>query len=871
MNKKYLTLVLMMSTLAVVAQQRKNVVSSLSWPEAKKEAKPYTRWWWLGSAVDEAGLEYNMSEYHRAGIGGVEITPIYGVEGNDNNEIPYLSSSWMKMLGYTQKLGLRYDMDVEMANGTGWPFGGPEVSLDEAACKLQAPFNAVTIGRTKQKVKRAAPGGEGFVIDHFDKDAVARYLEKFDKAFRDNSTTFPPMFFNDSYEVYGADWTPTFVDEFKRRRGYDIRDYWDEFIKVSEQKEAHDTISRGALVLSDYRETLGELLLENFTRQWTSWAHSHNALTRNQAHGSPANLIDIYSAVDIPECEGFGLSDFGIKGLRVDAGYTKKNDSDISMLKYASSAAHISGKRLTSSETFTWLTEHFRTSLSQCKPDFDLMMVAGVNHCYFHGSCYSPQNAEWPGWRFYASVDMSPNNNWWDDLPAFTKYIERVQSVLQYGEPDNDVLVYLPYYDMIFEQPGRLLQFDIHSMAKKAPNFIKSITGIISSGYDCDYISDNYLQKTTYDASSRSLTTDGKNSYSAIVVPNVRFMPLETIEHLVQLASKGANIIVQGDYPRCVPGLGRQGQQKQFKDVVARLRSLTSGKTLANSSFLSPEPMRTDLGLSVIRRAVPEGHYYFISNLQKEDVCATVRLGKPARSAYFFNPMNGKITRGRLSHDENGNPQLLVQLYSGESVILLTTTRENDYADVAPHKYYSEDLSGAVEISDMKMTFTKVDGNAPEKKSIFSSIRDLSGRKSFDWTQFGVPELSSIMGTAKYTFSFLIKEGSGTSQSYILDLGDVRESARVSVNGKDVATLFAVPYKVDISEYIKSGRNNVEVEVSNLPANRIAKLDKDGVKWRKFKEINVVDLNYKNTLYDSWTPMPSGLCSMVRIIPCILR
>ena len=177
--------------------------------------------------------------------------------------------------------------------------------------------------------------------------------------------------------------------------------------------------------MSDYRETISDLLLENFTCQWTDWAHKNGSITRNQAHGSPGNLIDIYAAVDIPECEGFGLSQFHIEGLRQDS-LTKKNDSDLSMLKYASSAAHIAGKTYTSSETFTWLTEHFRTSLSQCKPDMDLMFVSGVNHMFFHGTPYSPKEAEWPGWLFYASINMSPTNSIWRDAPSFFNYITRL-------------------------------------------------------------------------------------------------------------------------------------------------------------------------------------------------------------------------------------------------------------------------------------------------------------------------------------------------------------------------------------------------------------------------------------------------------------
>ena len=193
------------------------------------------------------------------------------------------------------------------------------------------------------------------MVDHFDSTAVAHYLQHIEQAFTESGTPFPHTFFNDSYEVYGANWTPTLLDEFARRRGYRLEDKLEQFVDGDAQ------------VVSDYRETLSDMLLANFTNQWTAWAHRHGAITRNQAHGSPANLIDCYAAVDIPEIEGWGLSDFGIIGLRKDEGFTRPNDSDLSMLKYASSAAHLTGKKYISSETFTWLTEHFRTSLSQMK------------------------------------------------------------------------------------------------------------------------------------------------------------------------------------------------------------------------------------------------------------------------------------------------------------------------------------------------------------------------------------------------------------------------------------------------------------------------------------------------------------------------
>ncbi|MBQ5477309.1 MAG: glycosyl hydrolase family 2, partial [Bacteroidaceae bacterium] len=104
-----------------------------SWPKALPEAKPAARWWWLGSAVDKENLRYNIDLYSKAGIGGLEITPIYGVKNNDANNIPYLSAKWMDMLKETQSIGKNDGVEIDMATGTGWPFGGPEVKLEQAA------------------------------------------------------------------------------------------------------------------------------------------------------------------------------------------------------------------------------------------------------------------------------------------------------------------------------------------------------------------------------------------------------------------------------------------------------------------------------------------------------------------------------------------------------------------------------------------------------------------------------------------------------------------------------------------------------------------------------------------------------------------
>lgn len=846
-----------------ICAQSWNCTPSLNIP-VSQQAKPYTRWWWLGSAVDSAGLDANLTAYAKVGIGGIEITPIYGVQGNDANDIPYLSPRWMRMLAYVEARGAELGIETNMATGTGWPFGGPLVSKENAAKKLL--FNEhqeATMDYTGQKVKRAAPGGEGYVIDHFDHHAVANYLERFDTAFAHQHLPFPHTMFNDSYEVYGADWTPHLYDEFQRRRGYDLRP----FIQVLNKKDSLRTDADRRIV-SDYRETLGDLLLENFTTQWTDWAHRHGSITRNQAHGSPANLLDVYAAVDIPECEGFGLSDFGIKGLRTDPGFTKKNDSDISMLKYASSAAHISGKKYTSSETFTWLTEHFRTSFSQCKPDLDLMFLSGVNHVFFHGSCYSPKDEPWPGWRFYASVDMTPFNPQWNAMPSFCQYISRCQSFLQWGEPDNDVLVYLPYYDMLYDQPGTVALFDIHSMEKRAPKFIETVQTLIKAGYDVDYVSDRFLMQ---DSVTRR--------YATIIVPDVRFMPLATLQRLVQIAEQGGQVMFVKSFPQSVPGYGKPKEQKAFIALLKQLQKkvsfhpdqamytrwgqggIVTSPTYSDGLQFSKarmEPMRVQQGLSCIRRSNPNGYHYFVSNLQGKDINTFVELGVKARAVIFYNPMTGAIDQAQL--DNQGRVKM--QLKSGESIILRTFTQPLA-EQVPPHKYYNALEYRATSLKGWTLSFKESAPVRIEKAYTFESSPQ-------SWTSLGDTLLNATMATGVYQTSFMMPK-MPSNAAYILDLGDVRESAHVLVNGKDAGILFAVPFRVDITPYLHEGTNTLTIEVTNLPANRIAEMDRQGIEWRKFKEINVVDLNYKTNRYGAWAPVPSGLNSDVKLIPCTVE
>lgn len=866
MKKQIVTIAALAMSLNMFAQQ---------WPVPNQEAKPGTRWWWLGSAVTENDLKWNLRQFADHGIGAIEITPIYGVQGNEKNNIPFLSPRYMEILKYVNAECKADGIEFDMATGTGWPFGGPWVPLDESASQMliidttvvgkkikaldlrpiekkrkntslvgiyafsEGKFLKITtplvegtlttklpskgtwriIALYQKKgvmaVKRAAPGGAGFVIDHFDKQAVTNYLKHIEEAFEKTGTPYPHTFFNDSYEVSESDYTPTLFQEFYNRRGYSLEENFDKLVDGDTK------------VVADYRETLGDMLLDNFTRTWTAWAHSHGAITRNQAHGSPANLIDCYAAVDIPEIEGFGLTNFGIKGLRQDPGKTRKNDSDFSMLKYAPSAAHIMGKPYTSSETFTWLTEHFRTSLSQMKPDMDLMFCAGVNHMFFHGTAYSPQHETWPGWRFYASIDMSPNNTIWRDAPYFMKYVERCQSMLQMGRPDNDFLTYLPIHDMWAKRSTgkRLMQFSIHAMGKLAPEFVKCIDAIDQAGFDCDYISDRILLDTYYN--NGMLHTPGGTTYKGLVIPSADNILTPAVKaHIEKLKAQGANIIVG-----------------------------TSATDLTKAA--KAEKMKTELGLKLIRRSNDKGHHYFIANLTPNDIQAYTTLAVPMATAMWFAPMTGNRQRAEICGDS-----ILVNLRSGESIILQTfnhkdETLSKELASLPVRCEWKKTSPIVKTLNNWKLSFTEA------TPAIFKTY-NLDTTKA--WENLD-DSTRTLMGTGVYECTINLSAAElKKGNSWTIDLGDVRESARVYVNDSLIGCAWAVPYRLSFANLLHKGNNKIRIEVTNLPANRISELDRQGYKWRKFDEINVVDINYKKTSYADWTPVASGLNSEVKLI-----
>ena len=127
------------------------IVAQPRWPQVNNETKAGSRWWWHGSAVNQENLKWNISEYAKAGIGTLEITPIYGVKGNSANNILFMSSQWLDMFQYAVEQGREHGIDIDMTTGTGWPFGGPMVKLSESACKLGTEEIKITGDGSKEQ------------------------------------------------------------------------------------------------------------------------------------------------------------------------------------------------------------------------------------------------------------------------------------------------------------------------------------------------------------------------------------------------------------------------------------------------------------------------------------------------------------------------------------------------------------------------------------------------------------------------------------------------------------------------------------------------------------------------------------------------
>lgn len=938
-----------------------------TWPPSSPTAKPWTRWWWHGSSVTREGITHELEAYAEAGIGGVEITPIYGVIGEEQAFVDFLSTEWVENLIFTLEEADRLGLGVDMATGTGWPFGGPwvgeqtaakyvahqqwevkggerfarkvgyeqepvvrdvfnrtvhlydqmrengqaltalppevdwaalndrpriedlkspisanenlqKLALDQVRFPVQLPLIClIAYGEQGQKVdltasvgpegeidwtapagdwtlyalfqgghgkmvERAAPGGEGLVIDHFSQMAIQEYLAKFDQALEGKDLASLRAFFNDSYEVDDArgqaNWTPNLLETFQNNRGYDLKDYIPALL-------GEDSEENNQRVLSDFRETISELILTTFTQTWQQWAANQGKIVRNQAHGSPANILDLYAASDIPETEG----------------------TDIIRAKFATSAAHVSGKPLVSAEAATWLNEHFTSNLAHLKENVDRYFVSGVNHVVYHGTCYSPPGEPWPGRLFYAAIHANPRNPLWRHFPYFNQYVARTQAVLQSGTPANDVLLYFPMYDR-FATPGSELldHFDGHGPQLDTTQVKRLADFLLDQGYAFDFISDKQMLGLS---SKDGKIQSGATTYQTLLIPQVNYMPLATLEKCIQLAESGTNVLIHHALPGSFPGMANQKERQTqwdqmwealtWEDRGEGLQVAQVGKgrvvlsrnleTMLTLVQVAREKM-VDLGLEFVRRKTADATWYFISNWSGKPVDHWVPLNGSGSQCLILDPETGEAGRAKTRNQSGKSEELLLQMPQGKSLIIKMS--EGDAS--GEWGYYKKMGTPLPLMGTWKVNFLE---GGPTLPAAYES-EDVRF-----WTLQADPECLRFSGTARYSLTF--SQPSVPAEAWLLEIGEVRDAATVFLNGQRMGTLMGPSWELVLPGDALEEENLLEIEVTNLMANRISDMDRDGVYWKKFYNINLsarLRENYGPAgVFDAsqWAPMPSGL------------
>jgi hypothetical protein len=894
---------------------------ALAWPALTAQTRPWVWWWWHGSAVDKTNLTHELQRFHDAGLGGVQFTPIFGVKDRESNDIPYLSSTWMEMMNHTVTEARRLGLGADMTLGTGWCFGGPTVSdqdanasvvvktfdvatggkleekFDRAATQALVAFSAdgKNIGLTDkiskdgsvdwtapagswhvyaisqkpsgQKVKRPAPGGEGWMLNPIYPQAMRDWLPWFDQALAGYTGARPGAVFQDSYE-YRSDWSPDFFAQFEKLRGYKLQTELPALFGTNEDDHA-------ARVKADYRETVSDILATESEPTWIDWAHKNGFSTTYQAHGTPGNWLDLYGDADVPETEMF------------------HNDRSVLISKFASSAAHTQGHNLTGAETGTWIVEHFTETLGELKTLADDMFLSGVNHIFYHGACYSPDEAPWPGWVFYASTEMNPRNSIWHDVPALNEYVARCQAVLQSGKPDNDILLYWPISDFWNNPAGRLQPMTVSQSGWFEDQPIgKTAHELWNRGYAFDYVSDRQLQAAK--------VADGKiqmpgGSYRVIVVPECKLIPLPTLKKLLALAETGALVIFEKQLPADVPGLDNlEKQRAELKKLKSGLVPIWNGnrspgfegyhvgtgriyagglfagtKSLDYEREITREPM-IGAGLSFIRRSFGEGWHYFIANHSSTNFDGWVTLGRNAKSVVAMDALNGGIGVAASRQSAANSTEVHLQLAAGESVILRAFA--DNKVEGAAWTYWQPQTPDAKTQTLTGTWDVKFIAGGPVLPVPLSITNLVS------WTEFGDTNAQSFAGTALYTLTFdtpgLVSSLQAVSdkgdalkrelQPCFLDLGDVRQSARVKLNGKDYGTLITSPFRV-VVDNLQVKDNVLEVEVTSVAANRIRDLDRRGVPWKIFKDINIVNVNYRLFNAADWPLTKCGLLGPVTL------
>jgi len=795
------------------------------------DARIMVRYWWFGPAVQKPEIERELRAMKEGGIGGIEVQTTYPLEVEGNHS--FLSDQHLEALRFAgekaRELGLRMDLTL----GSGWPYGGPHVALDQASARLRVARGPAVptlaegekliakserdgtalyfmASHTRQTVKRPAVGAEGWVLDHYSLPAIQNHIQKVgEPMLRALSKTPPYAIFSDSLEVYNADWTPNFLEEFRKRRGYDLTPYLTALAQdIGEQTRA---------IRHDWGKTLSELAEDNYLKPLRAWARQHGTRFRSQTYGIPPVTMSSSALADLPEGEGSQWRHF-------------------TATRWASSASHIYQRPVTSSETWTWLhSPVFRATPLDMKAEADLHFLQGVNQLIGHGWPYSPPEAGEPGWRFYAAAVLNDHNPWWIVMPDITRYLQRVSFLLRQGKPVSDVAVYLPTADAF---AGFTLGRDSVNQAMEAligPNVVPQI---LDAGYSFDFIDDGAIAQAGV-------------PYRILILPGVERIPLATMEKIAELARKGVTVIATRRAPSLAPGLKEsESDTPKIRELARGLRVLDDESKLGTALHAAvPRDLTAPPEIGFVHRKLDYADVYFLANTSNHAVHGDVSFRAAANTAGSWDAMTGEIWKD-AGHLDLAPYESRVVVFSQDR----PADRNSDRP--APGSSAPEFNAG------WQVTFegsTPVAMPALRSWTADESRKFYSGQATYE-RKFTFTGRGAVLHFGEGTPVTAEERRSGNGMRAMLE-SPVRDAAVVYVNNRRAGAVWCPPYELDITNFVHAGENALRIVVANTAVNLLAKgplPDYKALTAKHGERFQAQDLN-------NLQPLPSGLLGPVSL------
>jgi hypothetical protein len=686
------------------------------------------------------------------------------------------------------------------------------------------------------RVSTHSEGGGGYAIDALDKGAFDRYWNAAVKPLLDAGGPLAGRslryLHTDSWEIDHFNWTPTLVEEFRARRGYDPLPYLPAL--TGRIVESRDVSTR---FLNDYRKTLGDLAIDNHYRWFKQHAAGYGLGIHPESGGPHFTPIDAQRALgfgDVPMSEFWAAS-------------TQHRVLDIArfFVKQPASAAHTHGRRFVAAEGFTTVGPHWQETLwDNLKPSFDQACSEGLNRLFWHAFVSSPASMGVPGQQYFAGTHLNPLVTWWKRSRPFFDTINRTQWMLLQGLFVADVLYY--YGDHV-------------------PNYARlraSDPARLGAGYDYDVISEEALLARVRVEDGRLVLPDGM-SYRLLALPPHEAISLPVLRKLAELVEAGATVV--GERPLRSSSLtGYPGSDAEVRALAAALWPGKAGKGRVLSGLTAREALQRDgvrpdfeargaggaSGVNYVHRVAAGTEIYFVASrsAQPETIECTFRVN--GKTPELWDPRSGETRLATAYRLVEGRTTVPIAFDPYGSVFVVFRKNAADHPATGAANARAYEVRQGVD-GPWTVSFDPEWGGPAEVE--FPEL--------VSWTDRPEEGIRHYSGTATYRRTVTVPEAV-RGRRLALDLGDVRELAEVRLNGRSLGVVWSPPFRVDLGDALRPGENAVEVDVVNFWPNRIigdAALPEEKRRTRT----NIRDLKPDTPL------MRSGLLGPVRLVEAL--